>query len=367
MTRARILIPLLLLCACKGKPSPSKSVTQPAKAAPKAEQAPSDKGPLRKDGTIFAESTLMGTRVSINVYVGMAASLDTQKTAQDAMRKAFHEIARIESIASEWTPKSELSKLSASAGQGWQNLSEDLWQLVSRSVKVSEETKGLFDISFYGVGKLWSFKKGAQPPSPDKVKEALSQVGYRFIELDPAQKRVRLTRPKMALGMGAIAKGYGVDQAAASLMQAGFHNFIVEAGGDTYVAGTKGKASWRVGIQDPAGPGAIGALEVQDQAVVTSGNYERFFVHDGVHYTHILDPSTGYPIRREHSPRSVSIVASNATDADAYCTAVTVMGRKAGMAFVASRPELEAIIVDADGSLHLSAGLRSLYQPLNHP
>lgn len=346
----------------RGDPARAQASKQPSPPAPPA-KTPSTV-PIRADKTVFGASELMGTRVSINVYVGEAPSGDP---AGAAITAAFEEIARVEAIASEWIPQSELSKLSSAAGQGWRSVSPDLWFLLSRSAAISEATRGRFDISFHSVGQLWNFGPKSTPPRDAKIQAALAKVNYRLIELDPTQSRVRITQPGVALGMGAIAKGYGVDKAAQVLRERGFDNFIVEAGGDTFVSGRKGKAQWRVGIQNPSGPGAIGALEVQNQAVVTSGNYERFFVHDGVHYTHILDPSTGYPIRREHSPRSVSIVASNATDADAYCTAVTVMGRKAGMAFVASRPELEAIIVDADGSLHLSAGLRSLYQPLNHP
>lgn len=370
--RASLLgLGLLGMAACKSptasiparSPSPraAPKAVKAAKAPPKP-AAPIQEIPIRADKTVFGESELMGTRVSINVYVGDAQN---GQAAGQAITQAFQEIARIESIASEWIAQSELSRLSASAGQGWQSVSPEMWELLNKSVAISKETDGHFDITFYSVGRLWDFSKGAQVPKPAEIQAALKKVGHRWIELDPAKKRVRLTQKGVALGMGAIAKGYGVDMGAKVLKSAGLNNFIVEAGGDTYVSGKKGDTPWRVGIQNPSGPGPMGSLKVRDQAVVTSGNYERFFVHDGVHYTHILDPKTGYPILRERSPRSVTVVARNATDADAYCTALAVMGTSKALAFVKRRPDLEAIIVDAKGNTHLSSGLTSLYQPLN--
>lgn len=362
--RLATIFALGVLSSCKAPVSsiPAQKPAQKPAVAAAEKAAKSEQVPIRADRTVFGESQLMGTRVSINVYVGQAKS---GVAAGQAITEAFQEIARIESIASEWIKDSELSQLSASAGTGWKAVSPDMWELLSRSLRISKATQGLFDISFQSVGKLWSFKPGATLPDDKAVKAALGNVGYQFIELDPKTKQARLTKKAVALGMGAIAKGYGVDMAAALLKRKGFKNFIVEAGGDTYVSGKKGDKVWKVGIQNPAGPGAIGALQVQDKAVVTSGNYERFFVHDGVHYTHILDPRTGYPIPRDKSPRSVTVVADNATDADAYCTALAVMGTKKALAFVKERPDLETIIVDAKGTSHVSTGLSGLYHAWN--
>lgn len=356
-----ILVALGWLTACKSPVStiPAKTPLPAKREAPEPAAAAGNQVPIRADRTVYGESTLMGTRVSINVFVGPAKSGDP---AGKAITEAFNEIARIESIASEWIKESELSKLSASAGQGWRPVSAEMWELLERSHNISEATQGMFDITFQSVGQLWKFTPGSTVPDDAAVKAALANVGYRLIELDPKQKQVRLTKASVALGMGAIAKGYGVDKAAQLLKAKGFTNFIVEAGGDTFVSGKKGDKTWKVGIQNPAGKGAIGALQVQDKAVVTSGNYERYFVHDGVYYTHILDPKTGYPIPRDQSPRSVTVVAKDATDADAYCTALAVMGTKRALDFVKQRSDLETIIVDAKGTLHVSAGLRASFE-----
>lgn len=354
-----ILSILAVFCSITACKSPVSSIPAHRPASIKSKPnvpapAPGNQVPIRADRTVFGESTLMGTRVSINVYVGHAKSA---APAGQAITQAFSEIARIESIASEWIKESELSKLSASAGQGWRTVSPDMWELLKRSKNISEATHGMFDITFQSVGKLWKFTPGASVPDKATIKAALANVGHHLVELDPKLKQARLTRASVALGMGAVAKGYGVDKAAQLLKSRGFTNFIVEAGGDTFVSGKKGDKLWKVGIQNPSGKGAIGALTVQDKAVVTSGNYERYFVHEGVHYTHILDPQTGYPIPRDTSPRSVTVVAGNATDADAYCTALAIMGTTRALDFVKKRPDLETIIVDAKGTLHISTGL----------
>jgi thiamine biosynthesis lipoprotein len=165
----------------------------------------------------------------------------------------------------------------------------------------------------------------------------------------------------MMIGLGAIAKGYGVDRASAVLRARGFPHHIVEGGGDTYVSGTKGSSSWMVGIQRPEGIGTIGALPVRDRAVVTSGGYQRFFEYEGKRYAHILDPRTGWALDEAKSALSVTVVAANATDADAFCTAIMVMGPQEGMEFVTQHASLEAVIIPRTGPVEISPGLRSSY------
>jgi thiamine biosynthesis lipoprotein len=324
--------------------------------------------PIRNDGTVYGESTLMGTRVSINVYVGDDRGEATARRAGAAIQAGFDEIARIEAMMSEWQPDSELSRLSARAGETVA-VSPELAEVLARSVEISRDTGGAFDVTFHGVGQLWSFRPGAVPPTREAIAAKLPLVDWTKLEVDRAATppTVRLTQPGMMIGLGAIAKGYGVDRASAVVRARGFANHIVEAGGDTYVAGRKGTAPWVVGVQDPAATGSIGAIPLTDQSVVTSGNYQRFFTHEGVRYAHILDPKTGWPVPAERSPRSVTVVAPDATTADAYCTAVAVMGAEAGLAFIERSPTLEAVIIDATGAVLVSSGLRERYVPLRGP
>jgi thiamine biosynthesis lipoprotein len=362
MLRMRALVGASLLVACRGDEIEPDAAPPAVAAAPAVEPAPVADGkapPVRKDGTIFADGVLMGTSISLNVW------LDPGKdpaAAGAAMEAAFAEIARVESIMSEWQPTSELSRWNDAAGGEPVELSPELFEVIRRSREISEITDGAFDITFHGVGQLWKFDRGAKPPNAAAIAAKLPLVGWRGIELFD-DRRARLSKPGMKVGLGAIAKGYAVDRASAVLRDHGFTHHVVEAGGDTYVSGTKGDTPWMVGVQNPAAklepgaPNVLGALPSTNRSVVTSGTYERFFEYEGRRYTHILDPRTGYPIPASASPVSVTMVAPNAMDADAYCTAVMVMGPVRGMAFVEAHPELGAIIIDSAGKMQISKNL----------
>jgi FAD:protein FMN transferase len=329
-------------------------VEPPARAtAPRRDDPP----PIRKDGTVYAETELMGTRVSINVWAGPPEQADAAAAGQ-AIRDAFAEMVRLEGIMSEWQPDSELSRLADAAGGEPRRLSPELLEVLVRSKEIAEDTGGAFDPTFHGVGQLWSFRPGARPPAPEAIAAKLSLVGWQHMELDPVAGTGRLAKPGMRLGLGAIGKGYAADKASALLVRRGFPNHVVELGGDTYAAGTKGGARWMVGIQRPDGPGVVGALPVSNLSVVTSGDYQRFFEHDGKKYAHIIDPKTGWPVPAERSPKSVTLVAKNGTDADAYCTAVAVMGVDAGFAFAEAHEGLEVVIITQDDELKVTSGLR---------
>lgn len=355
------VLAIALACGCSrpGDEGDSRAREQPS--APERDdprRASEAAGLVRADGTIFAETELMGTRVSINLWVGQGGdALAGSKAITDAMT----EIARIEAIASEWQPTSDLSRLNRSSGEPVE-VPPELVEILLRARAVSADSEGLFDVSFYAVGQLWRFGPDARPPTPEAIAERLPAVDWRAIEVDAAANTASLTRPGMKIGLGAIAKGYAVDKAAALLHARGFANHIVEAGGDTQVSGQKGDKPWRVGVQDPqAAAGRIGYLTARDEAVVTSGNYARFFEWEGVRYTHILDPRIGWPIPADKTPKSVTLVASNATDADAYCTAISVMEPERGLAFVEARPGLEAIIIGPDDQLYVSSGLKDRF------
>ncbi|MFV8751689.1 FAD:protein FMN transferase [Nannocystaceae bacterium ST9] len=358
-------IVLGLALACSSEPRERVDERSPAPEPPlRADEPPpptepEEPPPIRPDGTIFAETELMGTHVSINLWL---APDEDAVEAGKAIRDAMAEISRIEDIASEWQPQSELSALNRAAGGEPMILSPELFEILERAKQVSADTKGLFDVTFHGVGALWSFTPGSQPPPAEAIAERLALIDWQQLELEPATRSARLAKPGMKVGLGAIAKGYAVDKAAALLSARGFHHHIVEAGGDTYVTGGKGDKAWRVGVQDPErADGRIGHLIVRDQSVVTSGNYARFFEWEGVHYTHILDPRTGWPVPADRTPKSVTLIARDATTADAYCTAVSVMEPSVGLAFVEARPELQTIIIGPSGEVLISSGLAEMF------
>lgn len=367
--KTRWLLVTLLACGPTPAPTPvaaptpapavAPTVTPPTPPVPERE-AP----PVRNDGTIYAESYHMGTRFSINLWVGEL----TAAAGGRAIEAAFAEVERIEQIMSEWRPTSELSQLNDAAGGAMRPLSPELFEVLQRSKQISEATDGAFDPTFHGVGQLWHFEPGSVPPTREAVAAKLSLVDWRAIELDPNTSSGRLARPGMKVGLGAIAKGYGVDRASQVLKQHGFTHHIVEGGGDTYVAGTKAGAPWRVGIQRPDGPGSLAAIPASDRAIVTSGGYQRFIEVDGKRYAHIIDPRTGWPIDEQTSAQSVTVTAPDATDADAYATAISVMGPVKGLAYVEAHPALEAVLVTRSGEMLVSRDLQpSLVMPKAAP
>ena len=339
-----------------------RAVPTPRKAEPKqppaSEEPGQDAPPVRKDGTIYGESELMGTRVSINVWL---PSTKTPVQAKQAMQAALAEMARIEDIMSEWRPHSELSRLSSAAGKGPVSVSPELLEVLALSQQISEASGGAFDVTFHGVGQLWSFAPGARPPSKKDVAVKLDLVDYRAMQVDRQSGTVILQKPGMMIGLGAIAKGYAVDRASKVLAEHGFVDHVVEGGGDTYAAGTKNGKPWMIGVQNPEAHGTIGVIPISNEAVVTSGDYQRFFEYEGVRYSHILDPRTGWPVRREDAPKSVTLVGPDAATADAYCTAAAVLGAQKGMELVEQNPQLQAVIIEPDGTVAVSTGLQDRY------
>lgn len=367
VSHCRPWLVILVGLACNAGSAPDTPRLAPTQAQPSPTQSEPPASdiqgpPVRKDGTIYGETELMGTRVSINLYL---PADKTPAEAGRAMQSALDEMARIEQIASEWKQDSELSVVNRNAGRDLIPVSSDLYTLLKRSKEISADTNGAFDVTFHGVGQLWSFRPGSRPPSSAAIAQHLPLVDWTQITvLDESPPRAGLRKPGMKIGLGAIAKGYAVDRAVAVLVAHGFQDHVVEAGGDTYASGSKAGKPWMIGVQRPDGPGSLGALPSQNIAVVTSGNYQRYFDHEGKRYAHILDPRTGWPLEHLVSPQSVTLLAENTTDADAYCTAVTVMGTEQGLAFVEAHDDLEAIFLDHDNTLRISSGLTDIFTPI---
>ena len=186
--------------------------------------------------------------------------------------------------------------------------------------------------------------------------EAGPLIDYTTVEVNDTAGTAFVRRKGAQVNLGGIGKGYAVDRAAAALRAAGLRDFMIQAGGDLYVAGHRDGRPWRLGIRDPRGPAgtSFAAIDLSDATFSTSGDYERFFMHDGRRYHHILDPDTGEPARLT---RSVTMVTGRAVMADALAKGVFILGPEAGMALVERLPDIEAVIVGADNTVRVSSGL----------
>lgn len=294
---------------------------------------------------------IMGTLIEITLI-----AQDNEATAE-AIRGAFEEMQRIEKLMSRRIEGSEVWHVNKRAGKSSAVVGGDLFSVVRVALEISHLSDGAFDITVGSLIRLWDrCRKEGRVPSRQEMTESLDLVGFRDLEIDEQKESLFLKREGMEVVLGGIAKGYAVDQAVRVLQDRGYRNFIVNAGGDLRTEGTKFGAPWVVGIQDPRDKSKMRAtMELTESAVATSGDYERFFIVDGVRYHHILDPLTGFPARK---CRSVTILHNEVIWADALATATFVLGPERGMALVEKLPDAEVLIIDSSGKATVSSGMR---------
>lgn len=301
-------------------------------------------------GLFFKKTTIMGTDLEITVSASEASS------AEAAFSSVEDEMARIESLMSEWMEGTPVAEVNRNAGIKPVAVPDEVFKIISDAVLISEASKGAFDITWASMRGLWSFAPGSERvPSKEEVDGRVGLVNYRDIVLDRSKKTVFLKRKYVAIGLGAIAKGYAVDRAMKKIVSGGIKDAIVKAGGDMRVQGRGPDGPWKIGIRDPRDKEKfIATLDLTNASISTSGDYERSFIKDGVHYHHIMDPKTGFPAR---GTRSVTILGPDTETTDALSTAVFVMGPEAGLRFIKSLKGIEALIVDSDGRIHVSPGM----------
>jgi thiamine biosynthesis lipoprotein len=295
----------------------------------------------------------MGTEVRIAIFT------EDEEGARRAAAAGLKEIARLEGLMTTWRPDSEVSRVNAQAGVAPVHVSDEVLEVVEMAQRASRMSDGAFDITFEALHGLWKFDEDLEKkiPSDAEIKARLPLVDYRQVAVDRRGKTLFLKKRGMRINLGGIAKGYAVDRAVAVLRKAGFQNAIVQAGGDLMCAGDKDGQPWTAGIRDPRGDrnDAFAALRLSNHAFSTAGDYERFFILDGQRYHHILDPKTGKPATRS---RSVTIYAPSALLADALDDAVFILGWKRGIDMIERLDDVGAVVVDADGQLHVSSRVK---------
>lgn len=300
---------------------------------------------------VRARRSLMSTLYEITLVA------EDSPQAQQAMQGALDEVARLERELSEWIPESEVSRVNAQAGKAPVKVGPDLLANIRASLDAAKRTEGAFDPTWAVLRPFYLFQPG-QRKTPDlvAVKKVLGLVNYRDLVLDEEKGTLFLKRPGMSIGLGGIAKGWAVDRASQVLVEAGFPNHMVFAGGQVLVRGSRGDRKWRVGIQHPRMQGYIGFVEVSDASVATAGDYEHSFVgEDGRHWHHILDLKTGLPATRS---TSVTLIAQTGLVADALDTGCFVMGPARCIEMLEAYPEpLDAVIIDENLRVFTTKGL----------
>lgn len=291
---------------------------------------------------------LMGSKFDITVIA------NSQEQADIFIDDAINEIQRIERLISSWDPKSQTSLINNNAGIQAVTVDDELFNLIKRAIGISNLTQGAFDISYASMDKIWKFDGSmTKMPEESEIKNSVSKVGYQNIVLNENDNSVYLKLKGMKIGFGAIGKGYAADKAKKLLIEKGVRGGIINASGDMSTWGhqTNGKP-WQIAITNPLNKDHVFAmLPVDNRAIVTSGNYEKFVVFNNERYSHIIDPRTGYPSK---GLLSVSVLAPKAELADALATSIFVMGKEVGLDFINQLEDIDCIIIDENGAIYYS-------------
>jgi len=294
------------------------------------------------------EEAIMGTRVAVELWTTDPAR------ATRAMAAVIEEMRLTDELMSTYKPESQLSRVNAEAADHPVVVDPRIVDVVAQSLDYSQLSNGAFDVTYASVGYLYDYRKHVHPTDA-AIAAALPGVDYRKVVVDREQNSIRFLKHGVRIDLGGIAKGYAVDRCIDLLRGLGIEHAMVNAGGDTRLLGDRLGKPWIVGIRDPRNEGKVVAkLALQDEAMSTSGDYERYFEENGVRYHHILVPSTG---RSPGLVRSVTILGATATQTDGLSKPVFIFGVERGMEFIRRVPGVEAVIVDKDGKVFYSDGL----------
>ncbi len=294
------------------------------------------------------ERHLMGTEVTVELWH------ERPERAGELAEAVFAEIERLDLMMNPWNAASELARINREAGERPVSTTREIIDVVERSLYYSRLSEGAFDISFASVGQYYDYREG-RSPSTDQLQASRQAIDYRAIHLVPQTRQLRFDKPGMQIDLGGIAKGYAVDRGIEVLQRAGVVAAVVAAGGDSRILGDLGDRPRTVGIRHPRKPGEFAVLiPLENTAISTSGDYERFYEADGVRIHHILDPATGHSAG---AVQSASVLAPSAMESDALSTTVFVLGVERGLALINSMPGVDAIIIDSAGRLHYSDDL----------
>jgi FAD:protein FMN transferase len=300
---------------------------------------------------------LMGTEVSVYLWH------DDEAAGQELIDAVFDEAVRIDELMSTYKENSRISELNRSAADEAVFAGAELAGLIERALDISVLTRGAFDITYDSVGQHYDFHERQRPDAETVAKEK-QRIDYRLVEVDRVASTVHFLQEGVRINLGGIAKGYVVERGVGILRRNGIENAIVTAGGDSRLLGDRRGRPFMIGIRDPRHDDEV-AIQVplEEEAISTSGDYERFFDEDGIRYHHIIQPSTGEPAGGVHS---ATVFGPDAVMTDALSTSVFVMGVDMGLRLIAGLPDYESIVIDAEGRIFYSDGLGQPESPVEN-
>ncbi|MBD3904098.1 FAD:protein FMN transferase [Chryseobacterium sp. Ch-15] len=289
--------------------------------------------------------TLMGSKFEITLVDKDSLS------AEKNIDKSINEIRRIENLISEWKPETQISEVNKNAGIKPVKVDSEVFTLTEKGIYFSKLTDGAFDISIVAMDKIWKFDDSMNElPSEESIKNSVKNVGYQNIILDKINSTIFLKNKGMKIGFGSIGKGYAADKTRELMQSFGVKSGIINASGDISAWGNQpdGKP-WAIGINNPFKDDKIAAvLYLKENAVTTSGSYEKYAEINSKRFSHIMNPKTGYP---STGLTSVTIIGPNATMANGFSTSIMVLGKKEGLKLIKKFPEYQYLIIEDSGKI----------------
>lgn len=299
---------------------------------------------------------------AMDTYMKFTVYDDSARNAQSVLEQAESQIKELEALWSVTDGDSDIYAVNHSEGRNVA-VHEETAELLSFALEMAEETGGALEPALYPVLTAWGFTTGEnQIPAADKIEKLLETVGYDRVILEGNSITLE---DGMMLDLGAVGKGYAGDKAAQMLKDDGITSALLDIGGNIQAVGSKPDGSdWKLGLKNPFDEGILGVLEISDQAVVTSGNYERYFIgEDGVRYGHIVDPETGYPV--DNGVASVTIISEEGKLCDALSTALFVMGKDKAAEYWKAHQNFDLIIVTENKEIYITDGIKGRFNLKN--
>jgi thiamine biosynthesis lipoprotein len=294
------------------------------------------------------EDGIMGTRIAVELWADDAAQ------GRAAIEAVLAETRRVDQAMSTYKPTSELSVVNAHAAERPVQVSQELFDLLATSLDYSRATDGAFDITYASVGYLYDFRQRVRP-TDKQIEAALPGINYRHVILDREARTVRFARAGVRIDLGGIGKGHAVDRGIAVLQARGIEHALVTAGGDSRIIGDRFGNPWVVGIRHPDRKDeVIARIPLEDAAISTSGDYERYFDESGVRYHHIIDPHTG---KSASKVRSATIIGPTATRTDGLSKTAFVLGPERAIEIYNRLEDIDAVLVTPDGRVLYTKGL----------
>lgn len=315
----------------------------------------------RTQSIITSQSSFqIGTYITLSIYAD-------HEVPNEVFDDLFDLIDKYEYMVSKNIETSEVSEVNRQAGIGPVKVSDAIIEMLVLGKEYSEDSNGLFDLSIGSLVDLWGIgTKEAHVPDASEIQQSMANVDYTKIDFNPSTNTVFLEEPEMELDLGAIAKGYIADRVKDMILEKGYTSAIVNLGGNVLTVGNKPNSdSWAIGVRDPRSDATteMGILYLEDNSIVSSGVYERYFMEGDIRFHHIINPKTGFP--EQNDMMSISIVSNLSVEGDALSTSVFLMGLERGLEYIESQPDVEAVFIMQDLSVYITSGLKDKFILVN--